>query len=381
MPRGNSATTLAGPAACLLLGITLLVVAAALFFRRKPGRAEAQDRVQAAEARLTKSAAKTLAYTCTGKTWSTKPLDNWTNGFMTGCWWKMYALTDQAAWKTLAEQGTAKLMAWKDRDTTHDIGFVIMCSFGNAPAKNAEVITTAAANLAKRYVPKLGLIQSWGKIGDAKVQVIIDTMMNLKLLYEAAKLPGGKPEWATIATKHATTTTGLLVRSDGSTYHKAVFQNGTRTLGTHQGAGNGTTWARGQAWALYGFADAYEYTRNALFKRTAEKVAKYFIDNLPSDNVPYWDFQAPKGKRYKDTSAAAIAACGLFKLGKATGTAAYTAKANAILDSLSRSYPGSSKGLASLLCCACVNVPRNEGIGVGYVVADYYYLEALQLAR
>ncbi len=300
---------------------------------------------------------------------------------MTGCWWHMYNLTKDDKWKKLAEQGMAKLESWKNKTTTHDVGFVIMSSFGQAPSKNAGVITTAAASLAKRYVKDLKVIRSWGKIGDAKVQVIIDSMMNLQLLFEAAKLTGGKKEWTDMAVAHATTVANTLVRSDGSTYHVVEFEGGKKTLRTHQGNADDSTWARGQAWAIHGFTTAFEYTQKALFRDTAEKCGRYFVNSLPSDNVPLWDYRAQSGKQYKDTSAAAIAACGLFKLGKATGDSAYTTKAKAILDSLKTKYQGSSKGLASLLCCAVVNAPKNDGVNVGYIVSDRYYLEALELEQ
>ena len=344
----------------------------------KPPKDAGDDAIQAAAKRLTTRAEDALAYTCTGSSWTTKA-DNWTNGFMAGCWWKMHALTDDAKWKSLAEQGTAKLEGWKNKDTTHDIGFVIMSSFGNAPTKNAGVITTAAKSLATRYVPDLKVIRSWDKIGTPKVRVIIDSMMNLRLLFEAARMTGGDKAWADMAVTHATTLANTLVRSNGSTYHVVEYEGGKKTLRTHQGLRDSSTWARGQAWAIHGFTEAYEYSQKELFLTTAEKCAKYFIDHLPSDNVPLWDFEASDG--LKDTSAAAIAACGLFKLGKAGGGSAFTTKAKAILASLKATYQGSSKGLASLLSSAVVNWPKKEGMGVGYVVADYYYLAALELER
>lgn len=338
------------------------------------GETATEAALKQAEQRLTKSAADWTAYTSTGSKW-TRKTSFWTNGFMTGCWWRMHSLTGNASWKALAEKGTAELSSWQNKTTTHDVGFVIMCSYGLAGvSKNATVIKNAARSLAKRYVSKLKVIRSWGKIGDADVQVIIDNMMNLKLLFEAAKLPGGDPKWKSIAIDHATTSAKTFVRDNGSTFHKAVFTSGGKvTKGTHQGTADSSTWARGQAWALYGFAEAYAYTGNQLFKTTAERCAKYFLDKLPSDGVPYWDFDAPSNKRYKDTSAAAIAACGLFKLGQKDA-------ARRILRSLISKYQA-KPGQASLLCCGCANVPKNEGIGVGYVVSDYYFLEAIHLDR
>lgn len=352
----------------------------------KPGpgpgdTAPKEDIVAALEKQLSADAGKKMAYTCTGKTWGTQGLFHWTNGFMTGCWWKMHALTKNDAWKKLAEGGTAALSEWRGRDKTHDIGFVIMSSYGNAPSPDAGAIKAAAASLAKRWIENLQAIRSWGDIGAAQPKVIIDSLMNLRLLFEGAKLDGANSQrWKSMALAHAKTVAATLVRSDGSTYHVATYPSASKgakpTVGTHQGAADSSTWARGQAWALYGFTEVYSYTQDGGMLDTAKKVADYFVRNLPSDKVPFWDFSK---KDHKDTSAAAIAAAGLLKLGRYEPK--YTDAANSILDSLKASYLGASKNLASLLCCACVNVPKDEGVGVGYVVADYYFLEALQLAR
>ena len=340
-----------------------------------------KDIVAELEKQLTTSSGNKKAYTCTGASWTNPPKDpHWTNGFMTGCWWKMYSLTKGDKWKKLAEAGTSALSSWKDKSDTHDIGFVIMSSYGNAPSKDSGVITTAARNLAKRWIKDLQVIRSWKAITETKVEVIIDSLMNLKLLFEGAKLSGkDAAEWRKIALAHAKTVKSVLQRDDGSTFHKATWEGKTKgskkTVGTHQGASDSSTWARGQAWAVYGFTEVYDYTQDGDMLAAAKKAADYFVSNLPSDSVPYWDFSK---KDNKDTSAAAIAAAGLLKLGKHEDK--YTASATKILDSLKASYLGSAKNLASLLCCACVNVPKSEGVSVGYVVADYYFLEALELA-
>lgn len=353
------------------------------------GTVNVADAVKNAEARLSKNPADTLAYVSTGSTWQLSELDRWTSGFMTGCWWKMYYLTNNDVWKTLAEQGCKKLLPWQKKTTTHDIGFVIMCSYGNAPSPNASVITTAAESLSKRFMQKVQMFRSWKEMARGDAEVIIDNMMNLRLMFEGARLTPDKNKsriWLDMAVKHATNTAKLHVRTDGSTFHKVTFNAKTAsaikdtnyTQGTHQGWSANTTWSRGQAWAMYGFTETFEYTQMPIFKDTAIKCCNYFIQNLPADNVPLWDFQAPADKQYKDSSAAAIAACALFRLGKLVGDSKYTSKANDILSALSSSYLGSSKGFASLLCCGVGNMPKGLDVNVGYIVSDYYYLEALQ---
>lgn len=342
--------------------------------------------VKAAEAHLTTSPNDYLGVHSRGSSWepNAKGVDWWTSGFMPGCWWKMYYLTNTAKWKDLAQKATQKLSKWKGRKDTHDVGFVLMSSYGNAPEneRDTAILVSGAKNLAARYDSKRGLIKSWEK---DTFTVIIDNMMNLRLLWEAAKLSASdKESFTKIAVQHAQTSARVFVRADGSTYHKLEFKNANSTptfKGTHQGLSDESTWSRGQAWAVCGFTEAAQYSGNADLRAVAEKCAKYFIDNLPSDNVPLWDFKATDG--IKDTSAAAIAACGLFKLSKLTGNTMYADKAKAIVASLSTNFLGSSKGYKSLLCCATAsnNAERKFGVNEGYVVADYYYLDALLLAK
>ena len=342
------------------------------------GGAGGASAVALAKAQLTKSADDYLGVWSSGASWTRheRGADWWTAGFMAGCWWRMHALTGDGAWKALAEGATAKLRSWAGKTTTHDVGFVIMSSFGNAPQPDAGVVKQAAGSLAKRYDAGLKLIKSWDK---AAFTVIIDNMMNLKLLFVAAKLSGGQPAWGDMARQHALTSARELVRPNGSTWHKMERKGTTWSKGTHQGLNDGSTWARGQAWAIYGFAEAAHYTGDATLKATAIKCADFFLGALPADNVPPWDFSATDG--IKDTSAAAIAACGLVKLSTLTGVARYGERGRAMVAALTANYQGSKKGYRSLLCCAVDSKPDNRGVGQGYVVADYYYLEALLLTK
>lgn len=344
--------------------------------------------VSNAEKSLTTNENDYLGELSSGSAWNAHEngMQWWTAGFMIGCWWKMYALTQKESWKKLAEKMLPRLAEWQTRTNTHDVGFVMMAAYGNAPSPDAGALVKSARNLAARYSPKRKLLRSWGenKLGDNNFTVIVDNLMNLKLLWEAAKLSGGQASWKDIAKQHALTSIQLFVRPNGSTYHKIIFSSadvkpGFR--GTHQGLTNESTWSRGQAWAMYGFCDAFAYTGDVKFRDVAEKCASYFLDNLPADNVPLWDFQATDAQ--KDTSAASIGACALFKLSKHTSNAKYADRARAILSSLDASFSGTAKGLKSILCCgvASNNKDRRRGVNVGLVYGDYYFLEALQLAQ
>jgi unsaturated chondroitin disaccharide hydrolase len=208
--------------------------------------------------------------------------------------------------------------------------------------------------------------------------VIVDSMMTLGPLQWGAG-NGGSPTWAGIAATHAQTVTTNLVRSDGSTFQVADFNPTTGALmsqGTFSGFSDSSTWARGQAWALYGFVQAYQTSDNPAFLTTAEDVANYFVGQLLADNtwIPPWDFDAP-GTQPVDTSAAAIAADGLVMLSTVAGTsgASYLTDAENILGALSMSYLGPPSGESVLFD----GFPGNGGTNTALIYGDYYFTEAL----
>jgi uncharacterized protein YyaL (SSP411 family) len=214
--------------------------------------------------------------------------------------------------------------------------------------------------------------------------VIIDNMMNLELLFWAGTQPGGDPRWVDIATRHAETSMKAHVRADGSTAHVALFdpQSGA-FLGrdTWQGYADTSAWARGQAWAIYGFTTAYRETKRPEFLATAERTADWFIDHLPADAVPYWDFRAPDvPNTERDASAGAIACSALFALADLAGGAkgaTYRRTAERMLGSLATSYLTEGTGNAAILAHSVGAKPLGSEIDVGIVYADYYFLEAL----
>ena len=210
-------------------------------------------------------------------------------------------------------------------------------------------------------------------------------MMNLELLFWAAK-NGGTQRMYDIAFSHAEKTMQNHFRPDGSTYHVLSYDTLDGSLlwkGTHQGYADTSCWSRGQAWALYGFTMSYRFTRDQRFLQTAMRAADYFIDHLPADKVPYWDFQAPNiPNELRDASAAAIAASGLFELSGYSPDDVikkkYFSTAVSILQSLSRQpYFTENYTVAGIISYAVGNKPAGNDVDVSLIYGDYYYIEAL----
>jgi unsaturated chondroitin disaccharide hydrolase len=320
--------------------------------------------------------------------WKTLPAQAWTSGFYPGSLWLAYRKTARPSFRTAARAWTQAL-AGQARDTsTHDIGFQIMSSFGNGYAVTHDrtykaVIMRAAKSLATRYNPTVGAVRSWGARHDRRhFKVIIDNLMNLHLLFWASS-HGGPRAWRHIATRHALTTAHHFLRPDGSTIHLVDFDPATgRVQGTSnpQGFSVDSTWSRGQAWATYGFTNAYQETGNRQFLAASRRVADYFIGGLRTDCVPYWDFDAPGiPDTATDTSAAAIAATGLLQLSRvdpnADRRARYARYASRILSSLADHYIATS-GQATLTGSTSTFGVDPPDIGTAY--GDYYLLQGVE---
>ena len=332
-------------------------------------------------------------FTRSDGSWATGDAKDWRSGFFPGCLWLAFEFTRDPAFRAAAEKWTAALAPIRDYGGTHDLGFMIFTSYGNgervAPsAAYEQVILQAAATLAKRFNPKVGCIKSWDNPRWA-FPVIIDNMMNLELLLWAAG-HGGPASLREIARSHAAKTMANHVRPDGSTYHVLGYDPDTGAVlarNTHQGSADDSTWARGQAWAIYGFTLMYRFERDARFLATARRAADYFLAHLPSDGVPYWDFQAPGIPREpRDSSAAAIAASALFELA-AYGDApanreSYFEAARRILRSLC-APPYLAEGTAShaLLDHGVGSRPGNAEVDASLIYGDYYLLEAIARSR
>jgi unsaturated chondroitin disaccharide hydrolase len=306
----------------------------------------------------------------------------WTTGFFPGQLWLLYQATGSQQWLTAAQAWTAPLASQaggRPIDPT-DIGFIIGTSFGNGYRLTGDpsyksVLVTTGNSLASLYNPNVGAVRSW-TFPQYQFPVIIDSMMTLGPLQWGAS-NGGSSTWAGIAATHAQTVTTNLVRSDGSTFEVADFDPTTGALlsqGTFAGFSDSSTWARGQAWALYGFVQAYQTSDNPAFLTTAEEVASYFVDHSPANGIPPWDFDAP-GTQPVDTSAAAIAADGLVMLSTVAGAngSLYLQDAENILGSLNSLYLGPASGESVL----SDGFPGNGGTNTALIYGDYYFTEAL----
>ncbi len=324
--------------------------------------------------------------------WQLKGSGDWTSGFYPGCLWFAYELSKEPRFEKWAKEWTAPIENEKYNPDTHDLGFRFLCSFGNGLRFGKEIdyngykdiILTAAKTLSKRYNSKVGCLSSnWDKLKiENSFPVIIDIMMNLELLFWASE-NGGPKYFAEYAINHAATTARDFIRSDGGTYHIVRYNKNTGEIinkGTLQGAGDETTWSRGQAWGIYGFVVTYRYTKNKKFLKAAERLADYFIKHLPNDHVSPWDFQSDID--YRDVSAASITASALFEMAKYIEDDSlknyYLSQAEAMLSSLCKPpYFTDGKNTSCILDHSVQYLPINSNVDVPAIFADYYFLEAI----
>ena len=313
---------------------------------------------------------------------------DWCSGFPAGSYWYMYELTGNEQWKNVAVQNTEKLEGVQFYTGTHDLGFMVFCSYGNAyrltgNEKYKEVIIQASESLATRFDSVVGCIKSWDH-GDWQFPVIIDNMMNLEMLFWTSKETGDN-KYRDIAVTHANTTLEHHFREDMSSYHVVGYDTLTGDVvvkQTHQGLGDETAWGRGQAWGFYGYVVCYRETKDPKYLETAVKIADFIIPHLPEDLVPYWDFDAPEIPNAKrDASAGAIFASGLYELSQYVDNGQkYSDLADKLVASLSSddylAEVGTNGGF--LLKHSVGHMPKNSEVDVPLNYADYYYLEAIK---
>ncbi|WP_116769676.1 glycoside hydrolase family 88 protein [Maribacter litoralis] len=324
------------------------------------------------------------------KNWELVGVKDWCSGFWPGVLWYSYEASGDEELREQAEKFTAPLksIAYSPAEN-HDIGFMLYTSYGNGYrlTNNEEyknVLLAAADTLATLYNPNVGSILSWPSQTQFRHNTIIDNMMNLELLFWAAK-NGGTKELYNVAESHALVSMKNLVRKDSAIYHVGSFDETTGEFlkgQTHQGFADESMWARGQAWGIYGFSIAYRETHRKEFLETAIKVSEHFLNRLPEDGIPYWDFDdvnipdAPK-----DASAAAIAACGLLELSKFVPSKEQSEKyvnaARKMINLLSEAPYYSGDTNQALLLHSTGHLPHDSEIDVPIIYADYYYMEAL----
>ncbi|ADY53611.1 glycosyl hydrolase family 88 [Pseudopedobacter saltans DSM 12145] len=316
---------------------------------------------------------------------------DWTSGFYPGLLWYLYEYTEEQHWKDQAIKYTESLKKEQFNTSTHDLGFMMYCSYGNGYrlTNNPEyknIIIQSAKSLTKRYNPKTKTIRSWDFSGPDKswkFPVIIDNMMNLELLFEATKLSGDSTFY-NIAITHANTTLKNHFRDDFSSYHVVDYDPETgevRHKHTLQGYSHASAWARGQAWGFYGFLHCYKQTGNSEYLKAANSIYKYIFENpqLPRDLVPYWDYNDPNiPNAPKDASAAAITASALYDMSDLTRDMKYKKLADKIVSNLTKHYRSPiGKNSGFILLHSTGHLPGKSEIDVPLNYADYYYVEAL----
>lgn len=321
--------------------------------------------------------------------------NGWNVGFWTGILWHAYQLTGDEKYKTVALGQIPSYYYRIEHEigvNHHDMGFVFMPSCvaayeiaGNLGAKEAAI--KAADHLITRYHEKGEFIQAWGNVGaDNNYRLIVDCLMNISLLFWASE-ETGDPKYRDIAYKHFKTTISVCYRDDGSTYHTYYFdkETGEPLRGvTAQGASDDSTWARGQAWGMYGPLLTYTYVKDESAIETFKSTANYFLNNLPSDYVAYWDLSFNDGDyEPKDSSSAAIALCALLEGIKYMDESdplreIYINASKRIMNSLIDHYITKDVPEANgLLLHGTYNKNNGTGVDEMTIWGDYFYLEAL----
>lgn len=332
---------------------------------------------------------------------------DWTPGFFPGSLWYLYELTADEKWKNVAEKWTASLEPLKTFTGHHDLGFMMYCSYGNAnrlspKPEYKDILIESAKSLSSRFSETTQTIKSWNyrkhwnDTTEWFYPVIIDNMMNLEMLFNASKISGDK-KFYDIAVKHSDSTLKNHFRDDFTTFHVVNYDTITGNVldqATSQGYSDNSMWARGQAWAIYGFTMVYRETQNKKYLDAAIKATDVYLKDLPEDLVPLWDFNVGQpdynavGKSYavkfpsvklRDASAAAVVCSALFELGKYANNQNYIDIAIKMLHSLSspRYRADLDSNSNFILMHSVGSIPHDNEIDKPLVYADYYFLEAL----
>jgi unsaturated chondroitin disaccharide hydrolase len=324
-----------------------------------------------------------------GEAWT-----HWCDGFLPGMLWIVYGREDQSSsdrgwWRQQAIRYSKPLEPRKHDRDVHDLGFIFMSTYyrwfrmTQDPSLKA-VVMEAGNTLALRYMPKGEYLRSFV----SPESLFIDIMMNVGIIFYAA-IERGDRKLMDIAMRHTLTSRRVLVRGDGSTAHEALFDTGTGEFlkqSTHQGYRGDSCWSRGLAWALYGFSSCYGYTRDPRFLQTAEACADFYIEHTPADGVPPWDYDAPfESREQVDTSAAAIAAAGLFRLGGLSSDPIkgllYDSAARHILGTLCSKHLGESDPeWEGILKGGVYHIHKKLGVNESVMWGEYFFMEALDAA-
>ena len=333
--------------------------------------------------------------------WRTRSSGDWSSGFFPGCLWLLYEQTGDPQFRQWAESWTAGITPQQFNPDTDDLGFMINSSFGNGYrlTTNADykaVLLQAARSVSNRFNAAVGGFGYWSGTTNAQYDTWLDSTMNMELIFRASTL-SGDTNFSSVAYSHEAKAMLNHVRADDSTYHIVHYDGNTGAVlgrGTYAGASDESTWARGHAWGTYGFTMAYRETGDLRFLDTAQRLADYYLTNVPPDYVPYWDYQyweyqGPSATYpLRDSSAAAITLSALLELSqRVTNTvdgAKYWQAARRIFNSLSSTNYLAQGGLSSgLLLHGVGETPPlwDQELDVSLIYGDYYFLEALKHYR
>ncbi|WP_320122809.1 glycoside hydrolase family 88 protein [uncultured Sphaerochaeta sp.] len=319
----------------------------------------------------------------------------WTSSFWNGMLWLSYLHTRDEVFRHAGEatlEDYATRLQKRIETNTHDLGFLYILSakaeYLVTHNESAKITALLAADLLmERYHPKAGIIQAWRDLEDPnqRGRIIIDCLMNIPLLFWATE-ETKNPRYQEAALRHLARTRETIIRPDATTYHTYYFdtETGNPLRGvTAQGYSDDSCWARGQAWGIYGLTLAYTYTLDPACLVDAKRLAEYFLSHLPSDDVCYWDLIFTDGDEERDSSACAIASCGLMLLASLLpeddiDAVRYQNKALDMLASLSKSYTTQDNPESNgILMHAVYGKPNNAGVDECVVWGDYFYMEAL----
>ena len=338
-------------------------------------------------------------YTDGGKWRHSKPAwTHWCDGFLPGMMWIFYEETNDLEWLASAEEYSRALEPRKDDREVHDLGFIfyhgtyrrwydatVREGFPDQSLK--DVVIHAGRVLALRFNEQAGCLRSF----HGPDSNFIDIMMNVGIIFYAA-LATGDRALLDLAHRHCLTTRRTLVRGDGSTSHEGIFDLNTGEFlrqTTQQGFRGDSCWSRGLAWSLYGFGTCYQLTEDPVYLEVAQLNADYWLKQAPEDGVVPWDFDAPKEGRLSraqpDTSAAAIAAVGLFNLAELATSAgrrkAYLDGAVRTVSSLTANYLGAGDdGWEGILRGGVYHIHKDLGVNESVMWGEFFFVEALQRA-
>lgn len=318
--------------------------------------------------------------------------DWWCSGFYPGTLLYLFEETGDVALNQEAMRMLSLLEKEQYNTSTHDLGFMMFCSFGNAnridPTEEyKQILIQSAKSLSTRFNENVGCIKSWDS-GEDDFLVIIDNMMNLELLFWATSVSGDS-SFYDIAITHANTTIENHFRDDNSSYHVINYdpESGeVKEKRTAQGAADESAWARGQAWGLYGYTVMYRVTRDKKYLDQAVKIADFMLNhpNLPEDKIPYWDFNAPGiPGALRDASAGAITAAALLELQLYVAKKkqeTYLSNAEMMLKTLlaDEYFATDKKNGGFILKHGVGHIPENSEVDVPLTYGDYYLVEAMK---